>query len=953
MIFILLILVTQSVLAAVPYIPSHVFLSPRHNGSLAYVLRPKPSTQNEVQFLSLNVSGTLDVGNPQYSVLSDSLSFLGDGNDGVDAFVAAIDSEGIIKVYTGNCRDSASRSSVWSFTPDSSSVTGDGKWEKLNLRLDNGNTDDDIQGPNYLATGFAYSASNDTASSLYSFGGMCPFGTSSDEDWVSAANYSQSMTVLDPSGSSSDASYALGVIPTRGPPIPEAGFTITPLQAAYSITSAGSVLQREQSFVLIGGHTAQAFINMSEFALFSLPENTWNFIDIDKQLDPERADLAIRDTADVEPRSGHSAVLSPDESKVIIFGGWVGDTSVPAEPQLAVLEVGEGYGGSGPWIWSVPSQKATGLPQGTGLFGHGATILPGGVMMIAGGYSIAQPSSKRSTPDMRPNSQIYLYNITANTWITSYTNPNQQRSGNSESTSSPRSSMAKRTGLGVGLGVGLTIVIAIVIAPCLLRFRRRQLHRRSRDQELRKLAVGAERSHFFKEPGMQSSFYAPMTQVRSASIPGSIPDSTYPWAGNRGSGDGARWQDSGGSNAERTGLLVGITSPTRGLRRSMSSRPSRRYSGGRYDGIPMVGDPGHIHPIDEREEEEANPIGEPDLGCQEVGLRDSREYEITGPFPGPRLSPRLLQVPPKEGQEPAVQGYGNKTEYLEKPTIRLVSPSIPSFHPPSTSSSLERQSPESVRPKSSHRKTHSQDSEDSVIFPFQRSNTMTSFDAAHKLERELLLGGNRERPTPSGSSSNSIIDSAKVLGWIGSVRRSLLVGAQRKPIVDTALTRSPMTATSDKGSIVSCPTKGLHANGLYLKPSEVMPRRAVSASSVLLKREQGARDWLADTTTNSKRASADLSRGSTYEPVVRDPSGSGHNIGNGVDSEFTDDYDYGDEDWDIEAAAEARVVQVTYTVPKAKIRVVSPSVGDDDDDNEDDDADEKTHMHEGLSSTGR
>ncbi|KAL2013771.1 hypothetical protein VTN00DRAFT_1296 [Thermoascus crustaceus] len=1002
-IFSLLMLVTQSVFAAVPYIPSHVFLSPRHNGSLAYVLRPKPSTQNEVQFLSLNASGTLDAANPQYSVLSDSIPFLGDDDDGVDASVPAIDSEGIIKVYTGDCRNSASRGAVWSFIPDNSSLTGDGKWEKSDLQLDNGTADDDIQGPNYLAAGFAYSASNDTASSLYSFGGMCPFGRSSDQNWVSAANYSQSMTMLDPSGSSSDASYALGVIPTRGPPIPEAGFTITPLQATYSTTSAGKVLQKDQSFLLIGGHTAQAFINMSGMALFSLPENTWNIIDINQQPDPERTDLAIRDTAEVEPRSGHSAVLSPDGSKVIVFGGWVGDMSVPAEPQLAVLEIGEAYGGSGPWTWSVPSQQGTGLPQGTGIFGHGATILPGGVMMIVGGYRIAQPSSRRSTPGMKPNSQIYLYNITSNTWITSYTNPNQQSSENSESSSSPLSSTAQKTGLGVGLGVGLAIVIAIVIAPCLLRFRRRQLHRRSRDQELRKLALGAERSHFFNERDMQSSFYAPMTQVRPASIPGCIPDSAYPWAGNRGFGDGSRWQDSGGSNAERTGLLVDIPSPTRGLRRSMHSRPCRRYSGGRYYGVMIVAGPGHIHPIDERDEDEANTIREPDLECQQAGQRDSREYEMTDPFSGPRLSPRLLQVPPEEEKEPTAQGWGDETEHLydggfqnrsgstspdkndrtssnlsqssasthsapsirernfrpvtkrspDKPTIRLVPSSTPSFDPPSSSSSWERQSPEDVRPKSSHKETYSQDSEDSVIFPFQRSNTVDTFDAAHKLESELLLCGDPGRLTTSGSSSKSIVGSAKVLGWMGSVRRSLLVGAQRKPTIDRALAPSPMTATSEKGSIVSCPIKGLHDNGLYLKPSEVMPRRTVSASSALLKRKQGARDWLVDTTTNSKRASVDLSRGSTYEPLVHDSSGSGHSISNGVDSELTEDYDYDDEDWDIEAAAEGRVVQVTYTVPKEKLRVVNPGVGDMDDDDDDDDADENTHMRKGPSSTSR
>jgi hypothetical protein len=41
-----------------------------------------------------------------------------------------------------------------------------------------------------------------------------------------------------------------------------------------------------------------------------------------------------------------------------------------------------------------------------------------------------------------------------------------------------------------------------------------------------------------------------------------------------------------------------------------------------------------------------------------------------------------------------------------------------------------------------------------------------------------------------------------------------------------------------------------------------------------------------------------------------------------------DEYD----DWDVEAAAENRVVQVTYTIPKEKLRVVNAGIGDDDDD---------------------
>lgn len=76
-----------------------------------------------------------------------------------------------------------------------------------------------------------------------------------------------------------------------------------------------------------------------------------------------------------------------------------------------------------------------------------------------------------------------------------------------------------------------------------------------------------------------------------------------------------------------------------------------------------------------------------------------------------------------------------------------------------------------------------------------------------------------------------------------------------------------------------------------------MPRRAVSVSNSYLQLRRGPRDWAVD---------------------VPDDYFSGR-------GEIGDDED---EDWDVEAAAQGRLVQVTYTVPKAKLRVVNAGVGD-------------------------
>jgi hypothetical protein len=110
----------------------------------------------------------------------------------------------------------------------------------------------------------------------------------------------------------------------------------------------------------------------------------------------------------------------------------------------------------------------------------------------------------------------------------------------------------------------------------------------------------------------------------------------------------------------------------------------------------------------------------------------------------------------------------------------------------------------------------------------------------------------------------------------------------------------------------------------------------------MFRRKQGARDWdvgkrmsgdssallriraFADTPTSERSAAG--SRGTDSPDFV-------------VEAGFHDGYDDvdnddDDDDWDVEAAAEGRVVQVTFTVPKEKLRVVNAGVGDQIDDDE-------------------
>ncbi|KAK3104313.1 hypothetical protein LTR53_018481, partial [Teratosphaeriaceae sp. CCFEE 6253] len=221
------------------------------------------------------------------------------------------------------------------------------------------------------------------------------------------------------------AQYDIGLAATRGPPIAEAGFSITPLSPTFSEATGVEPQKQQQDYVLLGGHTQAAFINMSQVALLSLPQESWTFYPVAQPTSAQSDLMAADDDAlEVEPRSGHTAVLSEDGESVVLFGGWVGNVSTPALPQLAVLQLGSGFGGAGDWSWTVPSPSGSGLPSGDGIYGHGAAMLPGGVMMVIGGYAISAPATTKTRRDGQDaSSQIYFYNVSASAWSDSYTPP--------------------------------------------------------------------------------------------------------------------------------------------------------------------------------------------------------------------------------------------------------------------------------------------------------------------------------------------------------------------------------------------------------------------------------------------------------------------------------------------------------------------------------------------------
>ncbi|MCJ1336891.1 hypothetical protein MMC09_002169 [Bachmanniomyces sp. S44760] len=919
-------------MANLPYNPTAAFLSASDNGTSVLIIQPPSNDYPDGSLLALNISGTV-LGTTQPSLtITNTLPFV-KGNS--TSYTALTDGFGRLYSWAGSCSEGPDGASLWTF--DSQQV-GKDKTEAWNEQKLSPTGDQISQGPKYLASGIAFANPVNSTSEVYVFGGMCPNSTSGTQgDWQTSAAYSDAMLSMQPQSVATGTSdYILGTVAARAPPIPEAGFTITPLEPAYVNSTAGSMSQ-QQNFVLLGGHTQQAFINMSQVALFSLPETSWTFLPVDgPSQDNVKTDLAIRTTPSVDSRSGHTALLTSDGRSIVVFGGWVGDIATAASPQLAVLNLGEGYGGAGNWQWTVPSSQGQGLANGASLYGHGAVMLPGGVMMVVGGFTIppsnAGPGKRAASVSSTTN---YFFNVTSNSWIATYVHPEASASHLPPSASSSHLTSSTRAGLGAGLAFSLA---ALAGAAIVYFWYSRRLKRRkeAREKELRHLSINAHRFNALEpaargidgrggENSAADWFSERQTAQRDA----------YPWApvsttgGSFGEGPG--WRENGGSDVERTGLLVEIPSPTRGLRRSlqqrsMFSQPDPRRPPGSSN----------IHPIDERDEYEEEMVEKAPHSSAQIFHGSTASSSTIRPVLDPfRDSPVFTNNHHEHSRTPSPESPTHERELevqnwvsdwtaaearmhhqagrispdktdrtsstlsdlstlsnmsarsyqrsLEGPTRTLSqrsaalfssNPFASSATPPTCDLSGVESLPTGPQRSSGRSQSLTLNAERRQAYRSDAFATASSSFAKLQSEGETLLGGpsaRRELPPLNART--------RARGWAGSIRRAL-VGPDRGP------------STSPDGggrSTSSSPIKAHHTEG-------DMPRRAASTGSTLLRGKQGARDW-------------DVEQ---REDKVR---GTDHTI-------------MQDDDWDVESAVERRVVQVMFTVPKEKLRVVNGGEGD-------------------------
>ncbi|KAI7326839.1 hypothetical protein KC326_g115 [Hortaea werneckii] len=817
------------------------------------------------------------------------------------------------------------------------------------------------------------------------------------------------MVALSASTEAGFTDYDISLAAATGPPIAEAGFSITPLAPTYTLNSDGEAQTQQQDIVLLGGHTQTAFINMSQVALFSLPQESWTFLPVEQPGDL-KTDLAPRqEVTEVEPRSGHTAVLSEDGSTVFLFGGWVGDVSTPAQPQMAILEFGSAYGGTGGWKWSIPEASSSSpLASGEGIYGHGAAMLPGGVMMIVGGYSTSSSASTKRQ-ETSGESRTWLYNTTSKIWVNSYSPPPADAQASSNATNQ---SHAQAVGLGTGLGIGGALLLGVVA----FYFWYSKRVKRAREDRGRALLSrssdasfgGARIEHPFMQ--MDSGIDGRASDVSAPDHYWNVWDQTpgtYPMRE-------PQMEQQTGSG---TGLFLNVPSPTRGLRKGVAGKNYHYHAAPSYDEQRTSRLSGNIPPIAEREDEDdsmtgrereeetlvraqqrlraieralamedpfaddaqelPNPLGSHPPSFENVGKETVRRVPTSAnrlsamparkpimnkggepnwtsyedvPAQQPLLSVDTGRTSPiKSLEDRTVSTLSDKSQRTNSLTRTMSTRSGAILQAAMAARSTSDSSPEQYA--ASEAQTHPMSStEGGRKSPYHwqsraRSSTAgsanqgpplsasdgDSFTTANSTfadlqnQGEALLGGrlvadrddpyqramaahsNTRHGMPSVAFRNEPPQIAPLpprrrQGWMGSLRRALnvvsMAGERSFSMTSNGTFRAPNEHDEQE------PASAILPKSRSRLPIGSTPRRAASDGGALLRQKRGQKDWAED----------------NLFPRYRDDPDPGDW---GEPARSSLDEQQAEEDWDVEDAANKRDVQVMFTIPKSRLRVVN------------------------------
>jgi hypothetical protein len=759
--------------------------------------------------------------------------------------------------------------------------------------------------------------------------------------------------------------YTAEATSSIGPPIAEAGFTLTALTPA--LTNRSGTVSQTISHVLLGGHTQRAFINMSTAAVWNLPEETWNIV----YINPPAAtygntELAIKAVAGgVESRSGHTAVLNEAGTALIIYGGWVGDLSQAATPQLVILEMESSLT---EWRWSIPDQQ----PTGAGIYGHGAVLLPGNVMMVYGGYATSSSTKRASTQ------QPMFLNLTSLAWSNEYTNPTLATTtggspasstgsvsgSHSASPSASHGSHPSKLSLGLGLGIGIPLVLLLIALA--IWFKRRQRQKRlRRDEVVRGLAQDAgrflsadddemiENEHFGSNwfpaswngtaaqdwyTGGSDPYVRGSRSLGYETLRGNKASTTYPPA--------PPFAAASGLNRSRSAAR-GLYLPTTGV-----------GSGGGYEFGPGGAKAG-IHPIYEAEDEDGEAAVVVGRSSSVSPERPPSDESASDPFVTPATTPRgpgphggvyfpppsrssatpspEYHFRPHQPQDAEVQEWVSDIDAADAVLTARIGPhgGTTTTTTMMTTTTTTTLTPASLTPpKQTGRPARSR--RNSVGFPLEAADeaARTGSNLSESARSNFSFAGGASR-------SNSV----RVAGAAGAadmiVKRNGSSSGSSSHTYNTAKTHGANASAGFTGLREEGPSLLLGSATRGYSPEHHRDDDRDGSPPGSPSKHRPRRSWLGSlkrvfsgsATPDGGSSRADSPEGvgggsgSDYEPrlvgmgpdgrLLRRKQGREAWAGQGQED---------DDEWDVERAVEQRLVQIMFTVPKERLRVVNAEV---------------------------
>ncbi|KAF3911995.1 hypothetical protein AA313_de0207563 [Arthrobotrys entomopaga] len=368
------------------------------------------------------------------------------------------------------------------------------RWEEVGLEMRRENVSLWYPTGRYLGRGFSVLTGEDINSDdggvstlgnrgerLYSFGGLCLGGNSrgytgngrndsfAADVWrfenttalTTAINTTTSAIKNGTAGDVVDVSIAL----SKNAPIPEAGFSMTPVTILNSSSAAPDSLANDtvdvsgslEGMLVLGGYTSEnRFVGLGQLAVYSQQTESWSFVS------------AELNHPNITARAGHSAVLDERGEKIILFGGWVGNVTHAASPAMLSLSVG-GMSNGG-WEWDVfnTTEEYPGVgPGNMSLWGHAATLLEGNVMLITSGFEIGRLNDGG---EQRVSEKTFMLNLTTSTWMKSYKYP----MGYLSNTAIEEGKGKTKRDVGILAGVFGGVLLLVLVLAGLFCYARRQ-----------------------------------------------------------------------------------------------------------------------------------------------------------------------------------------------------------------------------------------------------------------------------------------------------------------------------------------------------------------------------------------------------------------------------------------------------------------------------------------------